>query len=168
MLDKTLSPRVRGLYLLTAAATLAVGAFIGWAATRVPPVSEAGEFATRFLKGYAAITAGALGYVAVIYFVTFWRGVVTQRVRQRGWAGIGVVYVGLVGWLLAATAQALPEVIRDEVRIFGFVMMLFAAAAWARHRVALAETAVTEKLLEIELRLAEMGEAVARRPVPPA
>jgi hypothetical protein len=37
---------------------------------------------------------------------------------------------------------------------------VYAAVAWVRHRVAQAELRTAEKLLEIELRLAEIAEAL--------
>jgi hypothetical protein len=48
--------------------------------------------------------------------------------------------------------------LRDSVQVFGLVLLLYAAVAWVRHRVAQAEMRTAEKLLEIELRLAEIGE----------
>ena len=43
-------------------------------------------------------------------------------------------------------------------------LLVFAAVTWIRQSVARAELRTAEKLLEIELRLAEMGEAVEAKP----
>ena len=56
--------------------------------------------------------------------------------------------------------------LRDDVRVVGLVLLVYAAVAWVRHRVAQAEMRTAEKLLEIELRLAEIGEACAAQPRP--
>lgn len=166
MLEKTLTPRQRGLYLVGAVLAAAAAAVCGWGASRVPREPEH----MRFVAAYAVLTAAALLVVTGIYFAVFWKGVVSPRLRLRGWAVIGVAYVGLLGWLFLATARLFPELLREEVRVLGLVLLVYAAAAWARHRVAQAEVNTAEKLLEIELRLAEMGEAREgqSRPADPA
>jgi hypothetical protein len=164
MLDKALTPRVRGLYLGGTLLALAAAGFYGWLATQAVP----GEDYARFVLGYAVITAAALVFVAGVYFTAFWRGEISRRMRQRGWAGVGVVYVGLIGWLIAAQARMAPEPFREEVRILGLMLVLFAAVSWIRHRVNRAEMNTAEKLLEIELRLAEVAEQIGRpRPAEP-
>jgi hypothetical protein len=57
-------------------------------------------------------------------------------------------------------ARYVPEMVQDDVRIFGLVLVLYAAVAWVRHGVVQAESRTAEKLLEIELRLAELGECL--------
>ena len=57
----------------------------------------------------------------------------------------------------------LPEMLRDSVQVFGLVLLLYAAVAWVRHRIAQAEMRTAEKLLEIELHLAEIGEVTKAR-----
>jgi hypothetical protein len=46
------------------------------------------------------------------------------------------------------------------------VLLGYAAVAWMRQRIEQAELRTAEKLLEIELRLAEIGEALQARPRP--
>jgi len=91
-------------------------------------------------------------------FRAYWKGVFNQR-NYRGWAaGTGVTYAGLLGSLFLLLCRYLPEMLRDSVQVFALVLLLYAAVAWVRHRIAQAEMRTAEKLLEIELRLAEIGE----------
>jgi hypothetical protein len=83
-------------------------------------------------------------------------GVFNQR--YRGWAAGTGVYAGLLGSLFLLLSRYLPEMLRDSVQVFALVLLLYAAVAWVRHRIAQAEMRTAEKLLEIELRLAEIGE----------
>jgi hypothetical protein len=73
-----------------------------------------------------------------------------------------VAYVGLLGWLFLYMAQYIPERLRYDVGVLGLVLLVYAAVAWMRHRIAQAEMRTAEKLLEIELRLAEISEAVEK------
>lgn len=52
------------------------------------------------------------------------------------------------------------------LRVLGLMLLLYAAVAWVRHTVAQAEMKTAEKLLEIELRLAELGETLKTPPRP--
>ena len=67
-------------------------------------------------------------------------------------------------------SESWPERLREVVRVLGVVLLGYAAVAWMRQRVGQAELRSAEKLLEIELRLAEIGEALQARskPVEPA
>ena len=95
----------------------------------------------------------------------YWKGVFNQR-NYRGWAaGAGVTYAGLLGSLFLLLCRYLPEMLRDSVQVFALVLLLYAAVAWVRHRIAQAEMRTAEKLLEIELRLAEIDEDT--KPGPP-
>src|SRR5262249_56970970 len=88
----------------------------------------------------------------------YWKGVFNQR-NYRGWAaGAGVTYAGLLGCLFLLLCRYLPEMLRDSVQVFGLVLLLYAAVACVRHRIAQAEMRTAEELLEIELRLAAIGE----------
>src|ERR1700682_3920845 len=86
------------------------------------------------------------------------KGVFNQRNYREWAAGAGVTYAGLLGSLFLLLSRYLPEMLRDSVQVFGLVLLLYAAVAWVRHRIAQAEMRTAEKLLEIELRLAEIGE----------
>jgi hypothetical protein len=103
-------------------------------------------------------TGLALLLVAGMLLRAYWKGVFNQR-NYRGWAaGAGVTYAGLLGSLFLLLCRYLPEMLRDSVQVFALVLLLYAAVAWVRHRIAQAEMRTAEKLLEIELRLAEIDE----------
>jgi len=162
MLEMTLTPRQRierlGAAVLMLLSAVAIGAG-GWV---LPPELDAG----KYLSAVLLVTALALLAIGGILFHASWKGVVNLR-RSRGLAaGVGIVYVGLLGWLFLLMARFIPELLRDDVRIFGLVLLVYAAVAWMRHRVARAELRTAEKLLEIELRLAEIGETLEARPGP--
>jgi hypothetical protein len=166
MLEKTLTPRQRGVYLLAAFLLVLLAGFFGVAASapdRKP------DF-LMYVVAYLAASALVLLIVAGLLFRAFWKGVVDRRASRRWAAGVGVVYVGLMGWLLMLMSRYIPELLRDDTRILGLVMVLYAAVAWVRHRLAASELRTAESLLEIELRLAEISEALAGRsqPTPPA
>lgn len=165
MLETTLTPRERGAYLMGAVAMLVPAALMGWLVVfGLKPGSEAmSRELLGFVIAYFAATAAAFVAIAGLLFRGYWSGVVRHR-RVRGWAvGVGVAYVGLLGWLFLLTAPYIPERLQNDVRVFGLVLLVYAAVAWVRHRVARAEMNTTEKLLELELRLAEIGEKLAGR-----
>jgi RNA polymerase sigma factor (sigma-70 family) len=117
----------------------------------------------KFILAFFLLTALAFLVIAWVLFRAYWKGVVDRR-GSNGWAGrAGIAYVGLLGWLFLLMSQYIPERLRDDVRVFGLVLLIYAAVAWVRHRVAQAESRTAEKLLEIELRLAEIGEAAEAR-----
>jgi Na+/proline symporter len=162
MLEKTLAPRQRVEHLVAAVLVALAAAASGWLAFVLPPELDAG----KYLSAAFVLTACALVFVAGILFRAYWKGAVRRR-TFRGWAaGVGVAYVGPLGWLFLLMARYIPEILRDDVRVFGLVLLVYAAVAWVRHRVAQAELTTAEKLLEIELRLAEIGEALEARPRP--
>jgi hypothetical protein len=179
MLEKTISPRQRGLYLVAASLLGLMGASmsltgLGTLATSVGGTDEPArpQPAYLFLVFCVLATGLALLLVAGMLFRAYWKGVINRR-TYRGWAaGAGVTYVGLMGWLFLLLGRYLPEMLRDSVQVFGLVLLLYAAVAWVRHRIAQAEMRTAEKLLEIELRLAELGEATKAGPAtdasPPA
>lgn len=162
MLEKTLTPRQRVERLGAALVMVLSAAAIGSGALVLPPELDAG----KYLSASLLVTAFALLAIAGILFHGSWRGVVNQHMSRVWAAGVGIVYVGLLGWLFLLMARFMPELLRDDVRVFGLVLLVYAAVAWMRHRVAQAESRTAERLLEIELRIAEIGEALAARPRP--
>jgi hypothetical protein len=111
-------------------------------------------------------TALALLVVAGILFQGSWKGVVSRPTSNEWAAGAGVAYVSLIGCLFLMMSESWPERLRDVVRVVGVVLLVYAAVAWMRQRIGQAELRTAEKLLEIELRLAEIGEALQARPRP--
>jgi hypothetical protein len=113
-----------------------------------------------FVLAFFLLTAMALLAVALICFRAYQRGTI-QRLTTSPWvARAGMAYVGSMGCLLQLMARHIPEILRDEVRGLGLVLIGLAMIAWVRHCVWGAEMRTAEKLLEIELRLAEIGEAL--------
>ncbi len=115
---------------------------------------------------YFPLTTLALLFAAGLSFRAYWKGVASRRTSAEWAAGVVVAYVGLTGCLLLATGESWPERLRDVVRVFGLVLLVYAAVTWVRHRVWQSEQRTAEKLLEIELCLAEMAEALRARPGP--
>jgi hypothetical protein len=155
MFEKSLSPRQRGAYLLGSAFLLAIAGFFGLTASFAPELK--GEF-FPYIMAYFVMTAVASLAAAYMLGRGFWSG----SVRRNGIAvvGIGVIYLGLLGWIFMLMARHIPELLRDDVRVFGLVLLIYAAVAWVRHRIAQAELVTNQKMLELELRLAEIGETV--------
>ena len=83
-----------------------------------------------------------------------------SRRTSVGAASTAVIYVGLLGCLFVVMARYSPEMLRDEMRLLGLGLLGFAAVVWVRHCVVRAEARTAERLLEIELRLVEIGEAL--------
>lgn len=165
MLEKSISPRQRGLCVVAAVLFGLLGVFwsltgLGSLATAVSRKDASLELLPAFLIIALCVlgTGLALLLVAGMLFRAYWKGAFNQR-NYRGWAaGTGVIYTGLLGSLFLLLCRYLPEMLRDSVQVFALVLLLYAAVAWVRHRIAQAEMRTAEKLLEIELRLAEIGE----------
>jgi hypothetical protein len=166
MFEKTLTGGERRGYLIGAVLTgllaLAWGlpALSGWA-------HHSDQEGVRFIAALLLLTALALLIVSGLLFRGYWMGVVSRRTSNDWAAGGGVAYLSLVGCLLLMMGESLPERLRDVVRVLGMVFLVYAAVAWMRHRIGQAELRTAEKLLEIELRLAEISEALEGRPRPP-
>jgi len=164
MLEKTFTPRQRGLYLVFALLFGLLGAVhsltgLGILVTAVGKPASRPEPAYLFLVTGVLATGLAILFVAGRLFLAYWKGVQSQRTAPGRAAVVGVAYVGLLGCLFLLMARHI-EMLQDEVRIVGLVLLVYAAVAWVRHRVAQGELRTIEKLLEIELRLAEIGEAL--------
>jgi hypothetical protein len=161
MFEKTLTGGERRGFLVCAvlmglsATVCAVSALQQW----LRP-TEGGEFSMAYL----GLTAAALVFAAGLSVQGYRKGVVRRPGSAEWPAAAGVAYVGLTGCLLLTTGETWPERLRDIVRVVGLVLLVYAAVAWVRHRVGQAERRTAEKLLEIELCLAEIGEALRARP----
>ena len=172
MLEKTISPRQRGLYLIAAVVSGLLGAYqslIGLgtlitAAGRTAPLVEPGP-ASLLLVLCILATGLALLLVAGLLLRTYWKGAFNQLSYLEWAAGAGVTYVGSLGVLFLLLGRYFPELLRDSVQALGLILLLYAAVAWVRHRIAQAEMRTAEKLLEIELHLAEIGEVTKARPL---
>jgi hypothetical protein len=172
MLEKTISPRQRGLYLIAAVVSGLLGAYLSLiglgtlvtAAGRTAPLEEPGP-AFLLLVLCILATGLALLLVAGMLFRTYWKGAFNQLSYREWAAGAGVTYVGSLGVLFLLLGRNFPELLRDSVQVLGLILLLYAAVAWVRHRIAQAEMRTAVKLLEIELHLAEIGEVTKARPL---
>jgi hypothetical protein len=172
MLEKTISPRQRRLYLIAAVVSGLLGAYLSLiglgtlvtAAGRTAPLVEPGP-ASLLLVLCILATGLALLLVAGMQFRTYWKGAFNQLSYREWAAGVGVTYVGSLGVLFLLLGRYFPELLRDSVQVLGLILLLYAAVAWVRHRIAQAEMRTAEKLLEIELHLAEIGEVTKARPL---
>jgi hypothetical protein len=172
MLEKTISPRQRRLYLIAAVVSGLLGAYLSLiglgtlvtAAGRTAPLVEPGP-ASLLLVLCILATGLALLLVAGMLFRTYWKGAFNQLSYREWAAGVGATYVGSLGVLFLLLGRYFPELLRDSVQVLGLILLLYAAVAWVRHRIAQAEMRTAEKLLEIELHLAEIGEVTKARPL---
>ena len=170
MLEKTLTPGERRGYLVIAivfgliglvAATIpSLNALFGWPS---PPIQAGPEW--KFIRTWYLLSGMALLAVAAIFF-RYRRGMVSQRQTNDWTAGTAVGFTGVLGCLFLFMARGTPEMLGDELQVLGLVLVVYAAVAWVRHQITQAEMRTAEKLLEIELRVAEIGEALQARPTP--
>jgi hypothetical protein len=171
MLEKSIGPRQRRLCLVAAVLLGLLGG--GWSLMGLGTLATAvdrKDLPVEVLPAYLIVAFGvfttglALLLVAGMLLRASWKGVFNQR-NYREWAtGAGVTYAGLLGLLSLLLCRYLSEMLRDPIQVFGLVLLLYAAVAWVRHCIAQAEMRTAEKLLEIELRLAEIGEDIKAGP----
>jgi hypothetical protein len=169
MFEKTLTRGERREYLVTAilmgliglglAVVCSLNVLIEWPSR---PMHARDDI--KFVLVFFLLTAIVLLVVAAISFRAYWKGIISRRTSNDWAAGAGVAYVGGLGCLFLLMARHIPEMLQAEVRLLGLVLLMFAGVAWVRHSVARAEMRTAEKLLEIELRLAEIGEALEAPP----
>jgi len=173
MFEKTLTHGERRDYLVTTvlmglmglglAIMTGLNSLFGWPWPS-GPIAARPEL--QFFQIWFLPTALALLAVAAISFRAYRRGIVSQRTANDWTGGTAVAYTGVLGCLFLYMARNIPETVRDEMRILGLVLLGFAAVAWIRHGIVRAEMRTAEKLLEIELRVAEIEEALQARPTP--
>lgn len=85
MLEKTLTPRQRGTYLVAAVLAFLLAAC--FAAAALQPLAD-GEF-VKFFWVYAMATAVVLAVLAVLLFRAYWSGVIVQRPARGGpWVSV--------------------------------------------------------------------------------
>jgi hypothetical protein len=111
-----------------------------------------------FVGAYMFLTAGALLAIVVVLAIGAWRGGYQRATHRRIVTGIGTAYSGLTGWIFMLGSRHAPEFFRNDLFVFGLVLLLYAATAWIRQRVSQSELATREKLLEIEWRVAGIAE----------
>ena len=137
MLETTISPRQRGLYLIAAVVSgllgadmspIGLGVLVTAAGRTSPPVEPEPMF---LLLVFGILATGlALLLVAGMLFRTYWKGVFNQRSYREWAAGVGVTYVGSLGVLFLLLGRFFPELLRDAVQVLGLILLLYAAVAW--------------------------------------
>ena len=160
--ETALAPAVRWGVLLPAVAALGVtGLLVYLAAIADVP----GDPAMPYLRSLCLLTAGVTGLSAGLMLRAVWRGVSGLTRTHAGAAEFVAGYLALAGGLTLSLAARAPT--HPDVRVIGGLAVVGAAALWVRSRVARAELATAGRLLELEVRLAEVQEAVlAGRSVP--
>jgi hypothetical protein len=98
----------------------------GW--PRLPESADA-----KFVLSFFLLTAMALLAVATIGFRAYQKGAIKWRTTSDWVARTGIAYVGLIGCLLLIMAPTVPDILRDELRVLGLVLLGFGAVAWVRH-----------------------------------
>jgi hypothetical protein len=152
---------VMGLFGLVLAIYPGLNALFGWPSG---PIWVGPEW--KFIRTWYLLTGMALLAVAAISFRAYRKGMVSQRTANDWTASTAVGYTGVLGCLFLFMAREIPEMLGDEMQVLGLVLLGFAAVAWIRHCVVRAEMRTAERLLEIELRVAEIEEALQARPTP--
>ncbi len=116
----------------------------------------------RFTAAILALNTLVFLVFAVFFARACVRGVLSWRTCKGwiAWAWVG--YVVLLGCLFLVMSRDLPETLRDDIRSIGLVLLVYAAVAWLRLRVAQAQRRTAEKLQGIEQRLEVIGKAVER------
>ena len=176
MFEKKLSRRERWVYgvsgvLMGSYAALLIVCAAMWLVDALHNLND-GLHALKLDNGFPTVTyfmaVCALMGVALfvvnmgIFIRAAWKGTINRRTTGRIATGVGVVFVGLLGLLALVAAPQFPEEFRDDLRAFGLVLVIYGAVAWLRNSITQSEMKTAEKLLEIELRLAEIGEARER------
>jgi hypothetical protein len=116
-----------------------------------------------FIGAYMLLTGATLLGIAVVLAIGVWRGRYQRVTHSQVVTGIGIVYAGLTGWIFMVGSRYTPELLRNDLFVFGLVLLLYAATAWIRQCVHQAELKTREKLLEIELRVAGIADALDAR-----
>jgi hypothetical protein len=153
MLDRTLTPEQRRLHVAAAGLMLLLAlacCFNVVAEWLIEPHT------VKYVLAFNGLTAVALVFVASQFVRGAWTGVVNRQTVGRLATGVGAALVGLLGLFSIVTVRQMPEWLRDDARIFGLLLLGFAALAWVQHTILQSEARIAEKLLEIELRLAEL------------
>ena len=85
-----------------------------------------------FVGVYLFLTAAALSAIVVVLAIGLWRGGYHRPTHRQVVAGIGILYAGLTGWIFMVGSRHIPELFRNDLFVFGLVLLLYAATAWIR------------------------------------
>ncbi|MBY0455981.1 MAG: hypothetical protein K2V38_01440 [Gemmataceae bacterium] len=153
--ETVLGPVVRWVILFVAIAVLGITALLAYTAVIA---DEPGNPVVAYFRALCLLSAGVTGLSAGLLVRMVWRGTSRKPRSNAGAVEFVAGYLSLAGGLTLSLAGHVPTL--PDVRVLGGLTVVAAATLWVRSRVARAEQHLTERLLELELRLAEVQEAV--------
>ena len=106
-----------------------------------------------FTAAILTLNALVLLMVAIFFIRTSVRGMIRRDTPSTLVACMWVGYVAAMGGIVFVVGRYLPDTWRNEIRGAGGFLVIYAAVAWVRYRVAQAERRTAERLGEIEARL---------------
>jgi ABC-type Co2+ transport system permease subunit len=156
--DTPLTPGQRLWFLVLALAMAAAGLaqfatateFVAWFPTSKLAMLTAAILVLNTLA--FLVVAGSLGRTHA--------GSLTWRTCKDWVAWVWIAYLVLLGCLFLAMSLYLSESLRDSIRGIGLVLLVYAAIAWLRHRVAQTEHRIAEQLQGMQQRLDEIGQSL--------
>ena len=156
MVQKTLTPGQRAGLLFAAVVTMAGVAMIAWFILADPARSPQVKYAF-----------GLLGLVALVIALVRAKAAITGKMDLRRHPQL-IAYVGWLGviFFMIAIMISLPTPIGKLsicLMASAFFVLIVMAAELLQMRIGESELAVSEKLLEMELRLAEINEKLDRQ-----
>ena len=156
MLEKRLTPAKRWLYVGVTALCVGQAILFGWqalTARELPPLARLGLLAGTVFAGVFAVLVARIVQ----------RGVLHLKTDEPAMAGMGWACVVVMVILFMLIAGRMPDTTRGVLMVAnGLVFLVMAATGLVLSRVGQAELRTREKLLEIEYRLAEMGERMGK------
>lgn len=155
--ETVLIPATRWGLLLPAAGAFGVTGLLVYTAV-IAAVPD--DPAMSYLRILCLLTAGVTGLSAGLMLRTVWRGVAGRSPSNAGAAEFVAGYLALAGGLTLSLAGRVPT--HPDVRLLGGLAVVGSAALWVRSRIVRAELATAKRLLELELRLAEVQESGSR------
>ncbi len=158
MLENKLSVRQKRESVGVAVVLAIAAAITGYVGSGVARARTPANELPAFMGTWLLLTAVALFGIVAVLGIGAYRGGYQRVMHGKVVTGIAVVYVGMTGWIFMLAARFAPELFRYDMLVFGGVLLLYAATAWIRHRIAQSELKTREQFLEIELRLAEIFE----------
>ena len=163
MLEKTLTPIQRISFAISGVLTAAMGCFFVYLAFFGPTIKGPGTM--------PILTRGMLGLgtvFAVIWAVMVWKIVAKGKMNRRTFPNTlnSMIWVlqSLVAVILLIGTGSHPNLVSSVyTAVFGLTFLVFGVATLVTNRVEQCALKTEEKLLGIELRLAEIAEALPKK-----
>lgn len=150
MLEKELSPLGRVAWIFWAVFGLALASFFGYAA-----VSSYGKVPLWGTVGFGASVVFGLAFGSLSGWIA-WSGHIDMRSHPPAMAGMAWCLVVLM--MTLALVFAPPSIVGVRMIVSSLTFLVMAAVFMLASRTEQAELRTKEKLLEIEYRIAELGE----------